>query len=491
MKRPTIASISIYRWRYTLTYIAVATVFVGLLLLVSLFIPGGISTREMTAVATSSALSWQQFSPEMVINLPYYALQRAALELLGLSTLTIKLPTIILAALSGLGLVLLLRTWFRKNVALLTALTAFTIGPFLLSAQSGTPGILYIFWPVWMLYAGVKVARRSRFRLWWKIVLLVLAAGSLYTPLSLYVLIALLSAVVLHPHLRHIARQLNKVWLAGAACFAALALAPLLYAIALQPTLLLRLLGIDGAIDLGASLGQLTAQYLSFMRPLAGIVLTPVYSLPIVIIMLAGLYHMLTMRHTARSYILLAWMVLLVPPIVVNPELVAVTFVPAVLLTGYGLDLIIRSWYKLFPKNPYARVAGLVPITILIITLGISGIDRFVYGYLYGATPAHVYSKDVALLSRTVGSGEASNVTLVVDASERPFYDAFKRYNPALSVDRVVTVSDNLSSTSYQDAIVTSQANRTVTARPAPYRVITDGASTDADRFYLYKSISE
>ncbi len=491
MKRPTIANISIYKWRYALTYTAVAVSFVGILLLVSLVIPGGISGREMSSIATSSALSWQNFSAEMVINLPYYALQRAIIELFGVSVLTIKLATIIIAAFSGLGLVLLLKTWFRSNVALLTALMAFTIGPFLLSAQSGNPGILYIFWPVWILYTATMVSRRARFRLIWKISLLVLVAGSLYTPLSLYVLIALISAAVLHPHLRHIVRQLNKIWLAGAACFGLIAATPLIFAVVLQPALLLRLLGVQGAIDIGASFSQLLSQYFNFFQPSAGIIMTPVYSLPIVLIALLGLYRMFVVRHTARSYILFAWILLLIPALYINPQLISVTFVPAVLLTGYGIDFIIRSWYGLFPKNPYARVVGLIPITILIVSLAVSGIDRFMYGYLYSATPPHIFSRDVTLLASELKSNSTQGVTLAVTSSEYAFYEAFKTYNSELGISTIIRVSQETKATlDYQNMIVTNAAQTTAANYPTPFMILTDGANQDADRFYLYKTNS-
>ena len=480
-----------YRWRYPLTYTLVAVIFIGILLLIGMVIPGGLSAREMTAVATSNILSWQNFTPEMIINLPYYALQRGIIEVFGLSILTVKLPTIIIAAFSGLGLVLLLSTWFKRNVAMLTALIAFTVGPFLLSAQSGSPGILYIFWPIWILYTATMVSRRPKYRFLWKTSLLVLTAGSLYTPLSLFVLLALISAVILHPHLRHIARQLNKVWLAGATCFGLIAAAPLIIGLVMQPSLIWRLLGVSRPIDIGESFQQLTAQYLSFTEPAAGIILTPVYSLPVLLLALLGLYRMFRVRYTARSYTLFAWIVLLIPTLYINPQLVSVTFVPAVLLIGYGIDFIIRSWYRLFPRNPYARVTGLIPIAILMVTLAISGVDRFVYGYLYSATPPHSFSKDLSLLHTSLRSSEAQSTVLVVSEAEKKFYEAVQTHTPHLKISSVVVGQTVDAIGTGQDTIMTHAAHQRLAAAPIPTTIITDGASVDADRFYLYKSSAQ
>lgn len=491
MKRLSVANISIYRWRYPLTYSLIAAIFISVLLLIGMVIPGGISIREMNSVASSSALSWQNFSPEMIVNLPYYALQRASIELFGISILSIKLPTIIIAALSGVGLVLLLGTWFKRNVAMLTAIIAFTIGPFLLSAQSGSPGILYIFWPIWILYTATMVSRRPKYRFFWKTSLLVLIAGSLYTPLSLYVLISLISAVVLHPHLRHIARQLNKVWLAGAACFGLIAAVPLLVSLVWQPELIIQLLGFTNPIDIIDSFQKLTAQYLNFMEPTAGIIMTPVYSLPVLILAFVGLYRMFRVRYTARSYTLFAWIILLIPVLFVNPQLISVTFLPAVLLTGYGIDFIIRSWYRLFPKNPYARVVGLIPISILMVTLAMSGIDRFMYGYLYSATPPHSFSKDISLLQKTIKQGDAQSTILVAAESEKKFYDAVRVHNPDLKISSVTDTKSIELTDASQDVIVTHAAHQQDDTNITPSSIVTDGASVDADRFYLYKSTAQ
>ncbi len=48
------------------------------------------------------------------------------------------------------------------------------------------------------------------------------------------------------------------------------------------------------------------------------------------------------------------------PVILINPIFTSVTFVPIVLLLAAGLTSLIGYWYRLFPRNPYARVAGLI-----------------------------------------------------------------------------------------------------------------------------------
>lgn len=481
-----VSDLFIYRWRYTLGYIAVGIACVVLLLVAALYIPGGLNQREIDAVASTNALSLKQFSPEMVVNLPYYLVQKGSLFLLGLSELSIKLPTIIFGFMSVVGLVLLLKIWFKSNVAILAALIGLTAGPFLLAAQSGTPDILYIFWPVWLLYFTAMISRRAAPRLLWKILFFVFAVFSLYTPLSAYVLVALASAVLLHPHLRHLTKQLSRLFITTAVVIASLIGIPLLYSVIVQPSLLLTLLGIPSSLDLSLSAYQLFTQYINVLRPTNGIIMTPVYEAASLLLVGLGMYRILTAKYTARSYVLSAWLLLLLPILILNPQMVNVTFVPFLLLTGYGIDFLIRYWYRLFPRNPYARVVGLIPIMIFITSLVLSGIDRFVYGYLYNPSGSQLSSNDLSLLKNELPHHKNSTLTLVVSNKEKAFYEAAKRFNPNWRIQYIVTDTSLL------------HAGTIIASHDAPSKptlilttVVTSASRSNADRFYVYKKTQD
>lgn len=481
-----VSDLFIYRWRYTLGYLAIGIACIVLLVIASLYIPGGLSDREVRGVATTNALSLKQYSPDMVINLPYYLLQKGSFFLLGLSELSVKLPTILLGFLTVVGLVLLLRIWFKPNVAILTALICMTTGPFLLAIQSGTPGILYIFWPIWLLYSASMISRRASRPLIWKLLFFVVAALSLYTPLSIYMLVALISAVVLHPHLRHLVKSLSKLRIGAGLTIASLLLVPLIYSLILKPSVFLLLLGIPPSVDLSTNAHQLFTQYADILNPSNGTIMTPVYEIASLLLAGLGLYRILTAKYTARSYILSTWLILLLPVLVINPQLVNVTFVPFLLLTGYGIDFLIRYWYRLFPKNPYARVVGLIPIMIFITSLILSGIDRFVYGYLYNPSSSRDASQDLSLLKSELSHHTKSVITLVVAPSEKSFYEAVKRYNPDWKIQQVHTTLDPVASGTI---IATNQAQ--MRALTLPVKIVASSTKTDADRFYIYKNSGE
>jgi hypothetical protein len=470
----------LYKNRYIIGYVALGLAVVGLLIIVGLYIPGGLSEREMSSVVQSTSLSLNSFMSSSVINLPYHVLQRLSIEAFGISNLSIKLPSLVLAAISIVGILLLLRRWFQGNVALLTTVVVVTTGQLLYIAQSGTPSIMYIFCSVWLLLAALFVSRRVRWSGIWKIILFGVAALSLYTPLSAYILIALTSAVVLHPHLRYLVRRLSKVKVAIALFCALVIIAPLIYAIVKNPSIALTLLGIPSSMpNLWSNFVHILDQYFNFVTPTNGEFATPVYGLGPMLLVVLGALRLVTTKYTARSYIITAWAILILPVVIINPGFISVTFVPVILLMAMGIDILMGNWYKLFPRNPYARIAGLIPLAILIGGMVISGIGRSVYGHHYTPETASVFSQDLSLVNKVLNKKDRGTTTLIADKNEMPFYEVIAKYH------KDVTFSSNLAPGS-KTIIMTRAAKQQM---PFEFtQIVTSRASTNADRFYVYKS---
>lgn len=477
-----VTDLFLYRWRYVIGYSLIGLVIIGLLLVAWLFVPGGLSQAEMNAVVASHALSFSldSFNPATIINLPYHLLQRGSIELLGLSELSIKLPSLILGFLSAIGMLLLLRMWFRRNVSVLTAIIVITTGQFLFVAQSGTPSIMYVFFSIWLLVAAMMISRRAKWAGVWKMILFGAVALSLYTPLSLYILIALASAIVLHPHLRYLVRQLSKVKLILAGVGSLILLVPLGYGLWLQPQIGLTLLGIPSAWpDIWANALQLGRQYLDFISPTSSTIMTPLFGLGSMILIALGILHLATTNYTARSYIITAWVLLLLPVLLINPDFVSITFLPVVLLIAMGIGTLLGNWYQLFPRNPYARLAGLLPLTVLIGGMVFSGVDRYIYGYTYDPLTANHFSHDLRLVSSQLNQQKGEAV-LVVGQEEQDFYKAV-----ATQHDKI-TVTAKLPKT-YTTAIISHAAYKP-DKNKTPTTIITDGTANNSDRFYIYKS---
>lgn len=477
MAAKDISQFFIYRWRYIVGYIVIALLLAGLLIFAGLFVPGGISSGEVRSTVMTDSLAFSNPSTLAVPNLPYYLIQKTIFHFFGIQDFAIKVASLLIALISAVGLILLLRRWFKPNIAVLTSLIAVTTGQFLFIAQNGTPGIMYVFWPIALLLLGTQVTRAKKGKLFWKIAFAGAAALSLYTPLSIYALIAITLAVTLHPHLRDIVRRLSKLKVTYSIIVGTILFAPLLYLITLNPQLGLSLLGVPTTWppNIGENILTLLRQYFLFWEPSTTSLMTPVFGLGSILIISLGVYRLIKTRDTTRSYLIILWIVCLIPILILNPLFTSVTFIPSVLLLAAGLTSLIGYWYRLFPLNPYARIAGLVPIIILVAALTGSGLERFIYGYHYSPTTAVNFSKDLRLLPKDTKN-------LVVSSDELLFFTAVAHHRDGLVVS---TTAESTELTATRDARIAIPADYQVT------RIITTSYTNESDRLYIYKKAAQ
>lgn len=470
MSKNDITASFLYRRRYWIGHSLIAIALISLIGVSAFLIPSGLTKQALDSIVTSSQMNLSELWHSAPLNAPFYLAQHGILSIFGVSLLGIKLLSIILGVITAFCMFLLLRQWFSHGIAVLASLLAVTTGQFLFLTQQGTVSVLYLFWPVVLLLLATLVAKRARFHATWKILFFLSAALSLYTPLSIYVLIALGSAILLHPHLRHIIKRLPRIRLAVAAGIGFVVLLPLIITGIRDPSLFLRLLGIprEWPPSLLANLGELGNQYFGFMSLGDQSVMLPVFGLGSFLIILYGLYRSVKTYETVQSYVILAWLVLLFPVLVINPDFTSIMFVPLLLLLATGLERILRTWYKLFPFNPYARVAGLIPLVVLVGGLVLFGLERYAYGYRYAPEIVKNFSHDILIIPDTP--------TLVVTKDQQTLYTAVASYNGNFTVTTTKPKQKPYAMTA--DAY---------TSKSIPSEIITTGNSSDAARFYLYK----
>lgn len=472
MSKIDVTSFFVYRWRYWIGYIGIGLALAAVLVIAGLYIPGGLSEREINAVIMSDGLNLTLTDPTTfsITNMPYHILQLLSITVFGVSTLSIKLPSLILGFITAVSMLLLVRQWFTQNVAVLASVIAVTTGQFLFLAQEGAPGILYLFWPTVLLLLATYIVRRVKYGLLWKALFAICAALSLYTPLSLYVLIALGCAVLFHPHLRYLARRLPKTQVIVAVLIAIFLIVPLGWIVLENPSLGLSLLGIPeqwpSLLDNLAILGQ---QYFGFMSIGSGSLMTPVFGLGSMLLIGYGLYQLIKTRETVQSYVVLIWLLCLLPVLIINPQYTSITFVPLLLLLATGLRHLLSTWYGLFPRNPYARIGGLIPLVILVSSLVLFGLNRYMYGYQYAPETVKHFSRDLRLLPPETS-------VLKVHPDELSFYEV------------VASHADNFEVTTNtpEDGDYTA-TRKAKTESEIPTRIITSSMAYEADRFYIYK----
>lgn len=470
-----LTSLVMYKWRFFIGYGLLALFLLLLLIVSGIYSPGGLSNSEINSLVQSSNIDVTQLNSSGIINAPYHLFQDFVLSSLGVNEFSIKLPSLIIGFFTSVGLIILLNKWFKGYIAMLASFIAITTGQLLFLSQNGTPTIMYVFWSVWLLLFATLIAKKAKFVTLYKILFFFFAALSLYTPLSIYVLIALVVTAFLHPHLRFIVLNLSKLRLSIAVSVGLLVIFPLIYQIYSDPGLILTLLGVPNQMpNFVNNLQELFKFYLGFASPSAGEIMTPVFGMGSMALVALGINNIVKTRATAQSYLIIVWCLCLIPVIIISPSLTAITLLPLVLLLAAGLDSLITYWYKLFPRNPYARIAGFIPISLLILSLSFSGLERYYYGYHYDPNTASSFSKDLSLLPK-------DTTILVVSEKENNFYNAVAKYNNKL----IVTNKSEEGVVTY-----TKEASKNPPTGYQIQSIITSGRLNDPDRFYIFKKLT-
>jgi hypothetical protein len=129
--------------------------------------------------------------------------------------------------------------------------------------------------------------------------------------------------------------------------------------------------------------------------------------------------------HSVRSYVLLLWLAVLLPVIGLNPTRLNVVFVPIMLLGAIGMQSLFRYWYDLFPRNPYARVFGLLPLLLLMGSIVSLNYQRYFMGVAYAQSSVALYNTDPLLLHDMLSTKayRDQRIILITSPERKPLYE--------------------------------------------------------------------
>ena len=396
--------------------------------------------------------------------------------------MSIKFPSTILAVLAAVGMFLLVRAWARSNVAVIAALIGSTMPAFVFAAQDGTPHIFAVFASIWLLLAATYVARRKAPGLLWKMLLFSFFVLTLYTPLGIYLCLALLSAAIFHPHIRYVARRLNPNRVVASLIVGLLLVSPLLYSVVMQPQIGLGLIGWPSSWpDWWPHTQQFFGTLFGFGEQNDGI-LRPIIPIGIAMLMLVGLYRLHKTRYTARSYVMLAWMLLLLPLTYLNPEYVPILLPSIVILIAMGMATLIIEWYRLFPLNPYARVFGLLPLSFIVAGIVLSSVSRYSISYISSPDLVKTFHTDLSLLDQTLNRAEATTdnpIRVVVGEDNKAFYELTAKYDGRYTI--------SLATPTEAPFVLIAGSGADPAPNIIPSHIAVTSRSNEANRIYLYK----
>lgn len=429
--------ITLYRFRYVIAYAFVAALTVGLSLWQINSIPDGLTGGEQQTIIHSATL--EPHTHTSPINLPFYVLEKLSLHLFGFTTFGIKLPALLLGIASGLMLLLLLLRLFRKNVAIITALFAVTASQFLIATRTADTSIMLLFWPIAIMLLMTLISQKAAQARLLGFLLAATIGLSLYTPFMAYLIVAALFAALIHPHLRFVAKaQGRPFWLALQLVVFLVVIAPLVWSLAHNAGQISDLLGIiPKSADVRVYWNNLYSalkQYADFTHPTIGVAIAPAFNIGALILILLGFLRVVVDHFSARSHMLLVWLVFLVVVTSIKTQTLVLLFVPSIMLLGIGVQALIREWYKLFPRNPYARAVGLLPLGTFIIMALAFNYTSYFFGMAYAPQASTAYSNDFKLLRANVTTPPNTRTLVFATSSEQPLYDLLRRENPKLQV---------------------------------------------------------
>ncbi len=432
MRLSVIREVMLYRYRYVAGLATFAIVLVGLLVVRPDLAPSGLSSADMDSAVRSATFNILQPLAQSTIELPFILMQKISMHFFGITEFAIKLPTLVLGILTGTAFMMMVRRWFRLNIALVTSLILVTSAAFLSLGRSGTGAIMATFWLSLFLLAATNIVHPDGKTRRWIIAATIMLPLSLYTPLMIYPIIAIGIAGIVHPHVRFTLKNVPHWQIASAGAFFVIAIMPLILGVIMHPQYALQLLGLPNHLPSWAELLRNTKQVISSLfnvgTTVVGAVPQPVFGAASLIVILLGLMQTIRDWYSARSHMLLIWSLLIIPIVIMSPDKLLICLIPAYLFMAIGIETLIREWYTYFPRNPYARIAGLVPLVVLIGGMMLSNGAQYFYGYFHG-TPTARYTETLTHTRALLDKRDYKSIPtmLVVRPEELAFYNLLGR----------------------------------------------------------------
>ena len=400
----------LYRYRYLLASILLAVIVLAISIYRFWSVPSGLSASEKLSAIASGRLASGNITG--LVNAPWLILEALAIKLYGMTIFALRLPALLLVVASILTMMLAIRAIYRPSLAmmggLLMACSAFTIS----LGRAGTPAVMTVLLLALAILFGYYVVNAKQ-----KVALAVGLALDLvalsYMSGGLYIVAALAVVALLHPKSRYTIKRHKKLLAGIAVAYLILLLAPMLL-IGRGRTTLASLLVI-GTPSL-ANLHQLAAGYVAGSAGLTGGLMTPMLTITGAIMVVIGLITLARRGGllSLRSYVIISLLVAGVSMTAFNPDYIYLLFIPTILLEVIAIGYIVDKWHGLFPQNPYARSLAILALSILIGSISLLDINRYISAVNYRASVVYQYDQTLPAVNQFLTSNPHAEIRLVV-----------------------------------------------------------------------------
>ncbi len=472
MKKIVISRLFLYRYRFVIGYIVLGLAFILLLFFLPLIAQRGLSEAEIQSATSSYYLGKNGILNGDLVDLPYRLLQKYSITFLGLTSFSVKLPSIIIGLFLGLLLILLLNRWFKSNVSLLASCLMVLSTPFLFLAGSGTPLIMLVLWPTLLLWLGSKIQGEKRPKPLYSFMFAIALLLSIFTPYMIYFALFCVAFVLLQPHLRFIVKNLPKLPFILIVLLVIAGFTVLGISIHNHPSTIQELL-FGSSFNTGDYFNNIfsgLSPVFSWHSRLESVFLAPLISMPVLTLALVGLFSTTKGFFASRNSIASLLLIFCLMITGFNPTAVVFIVLPFSILIAHGIKYLLEKWYGLFPANPYARISALLPLTLLFGLIIFPAIMQYIDGYRYNPNVATQFSYDLNVINSNLSEG-----TLLVGDN----YDFYK----ILEKSTNLIISDK-AETNKPVAVLKNKVNL-----PEEYtlsKIITSPMRDNSDIIYLY-----
>lgn len=374
MKTKILRQLMLYNYRYVFAYSLIA-IFAAYFLLWQLGSVGpGLSATELDLAALHTNARESLFSSLHPLSAK---LQIISLKLFGVSTWSIRIPHILIAATTLLLLYQILKKWFGKPTSLLSVALVATADWFLFSARHATGAIELSLWLTLALLSIMKLLERKSK---WAIPLATSLICLVFVPFGIYIALTIVVGSLTCRVIRERILELPKKYKAFAVIAAITAASFLLFTVAGDLTIGKKLLGFSNALPLtpveyiknaivnSASIVAVLPETNPTTGP-SGVFFVRFFELTFV---LFGVFMFWKTRVNRLNVIVLviALVSILVSGFSNDSASRSLLVVPFIIFITAGMRYFMYRWQKVFPKNPYARMAAFAPVILLLALTG-------------------------------------------------------------------------------------------------------------------------
>lgn len=400
----------LYRYRYLLASILLAVIVLAISVYRFWSVPSGLSASEKLSAIASGRLASGDITG--LVNAPWLILEALAIKLYGITIFALRLPALLLVVASILTMMLAIRAIYRPSLAmmggLLMACSAFTIS----LGRAGTPAVMTVLLLALAILFGYYVVNTKQKAAPAIGLALDLVALS-YMSGGLYITAALAVAALLHPKSRYIIKRRKKLLAGVAVAYVILLLVPMLL-IGKSRTTLASLLVIGTPSP--ANLRQLASGYVAGSAGLTGGLMTPMLTITGAIMVVIGLITLARQGGllSLRSYMIISLLIVGVGMAAFNPDYIYLLFIPTILLEVIAIRYIVDKWHGLFPQNPYARSLAILALSVLIGSISLLDINRYISAVNYRASVVYQYDQTLPAVNQLLTSNPHAEIRLVV-----------------------------------------------------------------------------